>query len=392
MRRLAILVGPAVAALLLLAGCRLAPAVRPQAAPGAPAEAAAAEKPGSTLAEPPRAAEQPTVPREVPAPPEFSYQEAVRQIIALHPAGVRPLYASGRIPLVLHDLDQDGSPECFSVATSAQSLEEAGRLSDPERLFQERVSRVPFFLLAFPNRAGKMDKPQVASLGEHFVFRSLRRLPLVRGQAAPIVITVVFSVREGEETELLVFDAQQLRHRRSLVENISTQSRLEDIDGDGTLDLLLRERAMEEGTGFETFLSFQRWNGRAFVEYRTTNVVRNLNAFLQATRELMLAGSSRELLAFSVEPAEVNRLRRRGLKDPQILVQALGLGSSGLPDWPQAREVVLPHILEDPFAADGTCRFTYRLVDSAGVPYICPARLRMLPNPFGERQFSFVAP
>ena len=191
-----------------------------------------------------------------------------------------------------------------------------------------------------------------------------------------------------------MFDGKTVlpRHHRGLVQSMSAQARLEDIDGDGTIDLLLRERAMEEGIGFETFLSWQRWNGRAFVEHRSTNVVRNLNTFLHTARALMLGGEGGALLAFAVEAAEVNRLRRRGLNDAQILVQALGLRGSGLEQWPEVREVVLPEVLEDPFSADGTCRLTYRLVDSAGVPYIAVAQLRMLPNPFGERQFGFVAP
>jgi len=394
MRGAVVCLALACAAVLPLAGCRLGPSARQGRADGAASGEApsSAETPASTLPEPPEGTEQPDAPRDVPAPPEPSYQEVVRQTVGLHPAGLRPLYAGGRIPLLLHDLDQDGNQECLSVATSVQSLEEAGRLSDPERLFRDDSPRVPFFLLVFPNRAGRMERPQVLPLGEHLVFRSLRKVPLSRGRPLPLVVTAAFQVREGEETELFVFDAGLSRHHRTLVENMSNQARLQDIDGDGTLDLLLREKAMEEGTGFETFLSWHRWNGRAFTEHKTTNVVRNLNAFLQTTRGLMLAGTRRELLAFAVEPAEINRLRRRGLPDSQILVQALGLGSSALAEWPDAREVVLPQVLEDPFSGEGACRLTYRLVDSAGVPYIAAAQLRMVPNPFGERQFGFVAP
>jgi hypothetical protein len=398
MRGILNLLAPYAAVALLLAGCRLGPETRQETGPPArstsPTEVTQppAETPGTTLAEPQDRANEPAPPREVPSPPELSYHEAVRQIVALHPAGLRPLYAGGRIPLLLHDLDQDGNQECLSVATSVQSLKEAGRLSDPERLFQDNSPRVPFFLLEFPNRGGKLQKPQTLPLGEHLVFRSLRKLPLTRGRPLPLVVTVAFLMPEGDEIELFVFDGALPRYHRPLVENMSSQARLEDIDGDGTIDLLLRERAMEEGTGFETFLSWYRWNGRAFVEHRTTNVVRNLNGFLRTARELMLTGASGELLVFAVEPAEVNRLRRRGLKDAQILIQALGLGGSGLEQWPEAREVVLPEILEDPFSAEGACRLTYRVVDSAGVPYIAAAQLRLLPNPFGTRQFSFVAP
>jgi hypothetical protein len=391
---------PYAAAALLVAACHLAPEARHEtastAAPPGPVEITRPppETPETTLPEPPDRTSELTPPREVPAPPELSYQEAARQILTVYPAGLRPLYAGARIPLLLYDLDQDGNQECLAAATSVQSPEEARRLSDPDRLFQDDAPRVPFFLLVFPNRGGRLQKPQALPLGEHLVFRSLRKLPLTRGRPLPLVVTAAFLMQEGEEIELFVFDGSSVlpRHHRSLVENMSNQALLEDIDGDGTIDLLLRERAMEEGTGFETFLSWQRWNGRAFVEYKTTNVVRNLNAFLQTARELMLAGANRDLLVFAVEPAEINRLRRRGLKDAQVLVQALGLGGSGLQNWPEALEVVLPEILEDPFSGEGTCRLTYRVVDSAGVPYIAAAQLRMLPNPFGEREFSFVAP
>jgi hypothetical protein len=237
----------------------------------------------------------------------------------------------------------------------------------------------------------------VVELGERRVFEALTRTPLNTNRPLPLIITVSFLNPSGREQELLVFDGGLTpRFRRSLTENLSTRSWLEDIDADGMVDILTRERVLEEGVGYETFLTWSRWNGRAFVEVQTRNVLRSLAGFLASLREALLAGDPRRLAELAVEPRELARLRARGVSEAAALAAALGLDKAGLGELPRLTEAVFPEVLEDPFIARDDLglyfQLTYRLVDENGVVYLPYARLYMLRNPFGDRQFAFRRP
>jgi hypothetical protein len=336
-------------------------------------------------------------PAEEPAPPEIGYYEAVRQISRLYPEGLQPLTVRGRIAIILHDLDNDQHPECLSLGVPSQGIDsrEMNRLVDSSRLFQEDNKPVPFSLLVFVNNKGNFRRLEILDLGEHVVFEYLRERPLYTNRSLPVIITASFQTVEGREVELLVFDnaGGSPRYRHTLVETLSTQYRLEDIDGNGMIDLFVKEKAIEEGTGFETFLTWYRWNGRDFVEYRSKNVVRNLNAFLESATETLLTGELREIVSFLLDPASVRTLKRNGWSDHKILIHTLGLEDMGIEEFPSLREVVFPPLLEDPFTSEdeqgSSFEITYRMIDLNGTSYIAKARLYMPTNPFKDRQFAF---
>jgi hypothetical protein len=376
---------------LLLAGCGSTPAPEIDSVPQAPAE----ELPEANLPPPQGKQDAAVRPAPEPAPPEISAFEALRQAARLAPPEVRLLTVGGRVPLLLQDLNHDGHPECLAVAVQDRTLKPADieALSQPARLFDSPGVR--FALLFYGNYQGSLRRPALIDLGQRRVFEALTRTPLIAGRAVPLVVTVSFLNPDGREQELLVFDnaGGSPRYRRSLVERLGARSWLEDIDGDGTLDILTRERVLEEGVGYETFLSWSRWNGKAFVEAATRNVLRSLAGFLASVREALLAGDRRRLAELASEGRELARLRARGLSEGEALAALLGLKAAGLPELPGVTEVVFPRILEDPFSArDATGQYfelTYRLVVENGLSYLPTARLYMLRNPFGDRQFAF---
>ena len=378
---------------LLISGCLGGKTPEPAAQPPETQE----EAPQTSLPAPDETEAEEVKPAEEPSPPEIGYYEAVRQISRLYPDGLQPLTVRGRIPIILHDLDKDQHPECFSLGIPSQGIdaEEMFRLSDSSRLFQEDNTPVAFTLLMFANNRGNFRRIKVLDLGERYVFEHLQRTTLYSNRSLPVIIIVSFQTVEGRDAELLVFDnASGLqRTRRSLAETLSTQYRLEDIDGNGMIDLFIKEKAMEEGTGFETFLTWHRWNGRDFVEYHTQNIVRNLNTFLASATELLLIGELKDSVSFLVDPSTVGDLRRKGWGDGKILIRTLGLEELGLQEFPALREVVFPPVLEDPFTSEdeGGSYFviTYRMIDVNGTSYIAKARLYMSTNPFKDRQFAF---
>ena len=376
---------------LLLAGCLSGPAPEIDSVPSAASE----ELPETNL--PPPEEQQPAAvePTSEPVPPEISVFEALRQARRLAPPEVRLLTVGGRVPLLLQDLNRDGHPECLAVAVQDRTLKPADieALSQSSRLFD--APSVSFALLFYGNYQGSLRRPSLIDLGQRRVFEALTRTPLIAGRAVPLVVTVSFLNPDGREQEMLVFDnaGGSPRYRRSLVERLGARSWLEDVDGDGTLDILTRERVLEEGVGYETLLTWSRWNGRAFVEAATRNVLRGLAGFLASVREALLAADRRRLAELASDGRELARLRSRGLNEGQALVALLGLKSAGLQELPRVTEVVFPQILEDPFSArDPNGQYfelTYRLVDENGLSYLPTARLYMLRNPFGERQFAF---
>ena len=356
-----------------------------------------AESPKTSLPAPDETEAVEVKPAEEPAPPEIGYYEAARQISRLYPEHLQPLAVRGRLAIILHDLDSDHHPECLSLGVPAVGIdsEKMAALVDSARLFQEGNEPVPFSLLVFVNDKGNFRRLKTLDLGEHLVFESLQQRPLYSSRSLPVIITASFQTAEGRQVELLVFDnAGGLpRCRHTLAETLSTQYRLEDIEGNGMVDLFVKEKAIEEGTGFETFLFWYRWNGRDFVEYRSSNVVRNLNAFLASATELLLSGELREIVSFMLDPSSVRTLKRKGWSDHKIVIHALGLEDVGIEKFPSLREVVFPPFLEDPFITEDEhgayFEITYRMIDLNGTSYIAKALLYMSANPFKDRQFAF---
>ena len=360
--------------------------------PGAPDES-----PQTSLPAPDETEAVTVKPVEEPAPPEIGYYEAVRQISRLYPQDLQPLAIRGRIAIILHDLDNDQHPECLSLGVPSRGIGSAEMTSlvDSSRLFQQDNEPISFSLLVFTNDQGNFRRLKTLNLGEHTVFECFRGKPLYANRSLPVIVTASFQTVEGREVELLVFDnAGGLpRYRHTLQETLSTQYRLVDIDENGMIDLFVKERAIEEGTGFETFLTWYRWNGRDFVEYRSTNVVRNLNTFLASATELLLTGELGQITSFLLEPASIRTLERKGWSDHKILIHTLGLEDMGIEKFPSLREVVFPPLLEDPFPGEeekgSSFEITYRMIDLNGTSYIAKARLCMPTNPFKERQFAF---
>jgi hypothetical protein len=348
----------------------------------------------------PEAVEVRLPPPEEPKPPELGKAEAIRQAQRLIPRSLRLLRGTGSASILVYDPGGDVDPECVAVAAPSGGLstEAFARLADPSRLFDQDASPIGFQLLVFGARRGTLELRRVLPLGDHLVFEALRAQPLSRKAPFPLVVTVSFISPEGREIELLAFDQSGgvPRYRRSLAETLSASSYLEDIDGDGVQDLVLSERAMEEGTGYETFLTWFRWDGREFRQYRTINVVRNLNAFLAGLRDRILEERVSEVLARAILPQELERLRARGLGPQEILTTILGLDPAALPELSELREVVFPPILENPFISSDAIGshfvLSFRIVDSSGGSYIATTRVYLLRNPFGERQFGLAPP
>jgi hypothetical protein len=359
-----------------------------------------AAPPDASLPAPRDAPESPQPPRAEPRPPEISLREADKQAARLFPDTLKLLRIRGQATLLLEDLNGDGHPEGFALGIPARELsdEEMDRLTDYSRVFEAKGRSVGFYLISFQNQQGSLVPSRTDYLGKWLAYESMEIRRLDGRNASPLLVTVSFHTREGIESELLVFGdtSEGLLDRIRLKNSLNTRTYLRDLDGDGLVDIFIKERGMEEGSGVETFLSWQRWNGHRYREAGDTTVVRNLRLFLARLKQDLLAGAVVRLISYALDPAWVVELKAGGLTETAILGRALGLAEFDENRLRAIREIVFPEILEDPFGADAaggdSFRFSIRLIDQNGISTIGTCLICMDSNPFGRRQFVLCAP
>ena len=308
--------------------------------------------------------------------------------------------ASGRAALLLEDLDRDGTSEILTVAANAGPDVSPRSLADHSSLFSAGRQPVRFFLVVLGLKDGELEPLVSVDLGERMVFGSITPLALTASRAESRAVVAAFHTRQGVEQRWVLFDGKSVRPSSTfdLRETLESRPRVEDIDRNGVVDIVVQERGLEEGIGYETFLTWYRWNGTRFVEQTTINVVRNLQTFLARTKELLLARRWADLLAHCFSQDQVRLLRRRGLSVAEVLVRGLGLDAHYDPAIISATQVlediadvVMPHFLENPFTANDErgsyFLLAFRTGDAAGASRVVEAPLYMPRNPFGPRQF-----
>jgi hypothetical protein len=368
---------------LALAGCRHL------AQPGRKAA------PDASLPAPQDNPESSNPPHAEPRPPEISLREAGKHAAKLFPEPLELLRIREEATMLLEDLDGDNHPEGFALGIPARELsyQEMNRLTEYSRVFEADKRSVSFYLISFQNQKGSLVPRRTVFLGKWLAYESMEIRRLDSRRSAPLLVTVSFSTREGTESELLVFgeNAEVLLDRIRLKNTLNTRTYLTDLDEDGRLDIFIKEQGMEEGSGVETFLSWQRWNGSRYREAGDTTVVRNLRLFLLRIKQDLLEGAYPRLIADALDPLWVEALRAEGVSNIAILGRALGFEALDESRLSEIREIVFPEILEDPFGSDSAgedyFRFSIRFIDQNGISTIGTALICMAANPFGKRQF-----
>jgi len=183
-----------------------------------------------------------------PAPPILNLSEAQRQLNRnIHPS-ISPLKKRGRAIVILHDLDHDENPEAFAVGIDSEKRNyNALQLADYSRLYAENPEAVNFYLLIFKNRQGELYLQRSIDLGEWYVFDFFSKLQLDSNNPLPVIILASFQARHGTEQKLFIFNDTSGRpiYQKILEQTLSVQSMIEDINGDGIVDLIVQENTME---------------------------------------------------------------------------------------------------------------------------------------------------
>ncbi len=325
---------------------------------------------------------------------------------------VPPLYLVTREKkalIHLEDMNRDDIPEvivpCVELEGEQEELPDTDSFSDFSSMFKKDSLPHIFSLCLFQINRDGLTLVQHLNLGYRYVYGGLKRIPVDRNKSTPFVLSAVFQTKDSEEQEWFVFMGRSFRpvSRLSLRDSYTNTIQTDDIDGDGIVDVVIKDRGEEEGIGLESYLTWLKWSGKGFTEYASTTVVRSLRIFLSQTKERLLSEDWGVLLNLACLPEDVSNLRKQGWKDVEILVHAFGLDELYDMESNSAEEILkgikeffFVDILEDPFILrdeKGTFfQWSFRLVDVNGLSLVSEIPVYMHKNPFGRRQFFISFP
>ena len=283
------------------------------------------------------------------------------------------------------------------------------RVRDPARLFSGHADSYTFRLHTYLQRGPGVELYSEDLLGRFIVFGSLDYVSLSQGRSIPGAISATFQTRRGSVSEWVVFSASGVS-RLTLRDRIGSSSRVEDIDGDGIVDIVLSDENFEVGTGYETYLSWLRWNGSGFELFDSANIVRSLGRYLAESLETLKSGDHAGFLAYVRDAPHGNgngngngsgfdaqsevALRDRVFDEVFRLVPSpSGFANRAIEPDETISWIVHPQILENPFSQEDAIGaffpLTLRIETSTGGVHLYAARLYISKNPFEDRQFYF---
>jgi len=340
-------------------------------------------------------------PAPPPLPDPLDSREINRLIFAHIGPGLLPVHRSGSALYILHDLDGNGYNDVFALAVRGekQEIAEFANIHDYTRLYSADRVAVKFYLRLFYQRNGTLETGDLVSLGERIVVDSFTPQALIAGKQSPFVVSIVFTTRQGRVREWVIF-AGGKPSRFSMQERTGELPRIEDIDGDGVIDVVMYEEDYEAGIGNETYMTWYAWNGTDFVRKATANVVRSLQAFLADVFAQICSENWSGFADTALAGPFLDGLSADERKGFPAFNRIFGLAAAGeafrnaeIGPEEDIRRAVYPEIRENPFSQRDEDGFffplTVRFETDSGRNHLYTARVYMLANPFGPRQFSF---
>jgi len=298
------------------------------------------------------------------------------------------------------DQNRDGLLDVGGVFVAANGKVPVPDLTVMDRLYNAEAEPYDFFYQCFIQENGTIKKADTLNLGKRTVIQGMNEISIKTDPFGISALSVVFPTAEGTEDEWIIFSETRVS-RLSLKENFSTYPAVYDLDEDDVLDIVVFAKTFEEGVGVETFATWYKWDGKRFSEYKTINIVRNLNRFLNRARELLIQNDIEAFFSYGLRSQDAESIRRKNPEKSAALFQVFTLlaqESSG-DEIASAKDLVIydvtfPEILENPFLQISFRNYSFspiiKLTTSAGA-YFFIATIRMFPNPFiTKEQFYFL--
>ncbi|ADK79305.1 hypothetical protein [Sediminispirochaeta smaragdinae] len=332
---------------------------------------------------------------ESAAPPKAMSKEQL-MLSVIQAAGQRftPVRRNNGTPLLaIQDIDQNGEDDAFvlTVEQNGQSIFQSD-LGNVKRLYQSQAKSVNYYLSVYFQIRGKLISMYRIPFGGRMVLDGFRAFHLRENALYPYAVEAAFQNHDGLAIEWVIFSSYNQFSLFSMHRSVSIGSFVEDIDEDGLLDIVEWHKGIEEGTGYETFLTWYRWNGTNFGEAGATNIVRNLNAFLSLVEEAILTGTPQKLTPYLSRPVELqksNDLLKR-------IFTPLDENSleSGLDYCDEIVSIIYPPILENPFSLDSSSGksvpLDLRLICKNSESLLCRMEIAISKNPFVAPQYRII--
>ncbi len=332
--------------------------------------------------------------------------EAVHSAVSRLPRGKTAVSGGGGPLFFLHDLDADAVEDVILLAVGADRPEKAsfGHLSDFRRLYDPAGEDFPFTVEVFLRKGREVVHAKSVDAGTRRVCAAFSELQFPASGRLPYGVSLLFPSTDGKEHVWVLFSSPGKHAVFTFREKADVRAYTRDVDGNGTADLLLFEDVFEDSTGYETYITWYRWDGTTYRKHRSTNIVRNLRKFFATAGDLLSVRSWRRFLEFTLAPRDAEASRKKDVAKTldrifkfsplDGVVHAAGDFSFSAETLKrEISEVVFPEVLENPFplGADGPESFPFTIrVTADGENYFFTARLGMNRNPFGTKMFHFL--
>jgi len=338
-----------------------------------------------------------------PAEP-MSTSAILQSIRAYGTEKFHPVTRQNRPSLVSHDLNDDGYNDICALFIESDNVELAQfkTISNFSRLFDEESEPVPFFLQVFIQDRGKLKPTYRQPLGKQFVFSEMHKIDIRRGYGLPIGVSVSFQTLEGNQTKLITFTNGKPSSRLTLKDSHSSSYRMDDIDKNGYVDIIVRDKGMEEGAGFETFLSWYSWSGNKYEKRASTNIVRNFRDYLSTALSFIKDRKWEDFLSYAMDPRVLQQAKQNGLSQKAVIENIFKPMPEGqvkpfsyfFKDEKEIFKIVHQEILENPFPiknnTEPTIQLSFRFITADNQSLFYSARIYLTQNPFIPPQFSFL--
>jgi hypothetical protein len=316
----------------------------------------------------------------------------LRRALAASPAETQILQEGQFAVAVAYDLNGDRREDVASLAvrSGAGGLPPSASLFRPPRPPNAGTPSYPFVLeyyLQSPRGGGSLRS---VGLGNHPAARDFFVVPLHTTRALPASVSTEFYTPRGTEEVWVVFQYEEDPSLFRLSKHPNAGFEVFDIDGDGTQDVITRQSRLEEGRGYESYLTLHQLEPSGFSAVGTINIVRNLREFLGELRTHILAGRWSSIAERGAgSPSELETYFRPvedtfagGEPFPFSYVAEIGI-----------ENVLLPQLLENPFGSleqRETIILPFNVVCCEGALFSFLMGVRFQQNPFTGEQFELV--
>lgn len=279
-------------------------------------------------------------------------------------------------------------------------------LSDYARLYNKEKQLVEFFLYPFYQTNGTIIAGEEIFIRRENVIGGTRIVPLHTWYSLPKALSFRFPTLDGINEEWIIFTGNRGFSRFTLKERPNTHFHVDDIDGDGYYEIIQSEKLYEEGRGYETFISWLRWVDKGFQKYRHINVVRNLRGFMEQSRSAIMEYDAEKFADTALGGYDgsiillddtfwdrVFVIEEGPAENSELIVKQEKLFSEIINEK-EIVSIYFPEVMENPFELskdiDPEFPILIRVASKDGENYYFSGKIKMLKNPFGEKQFSFV--